>query len=67
MKRLIIAAMLLSAPALAQSPPEPTPEIATLVQLLREAQQRETAAVYRAIVAERRAVAAEAKLAAGKP
>ena len=67
MTRIILAAMLLAAPAMAQTAPEPSPEVATLVQLLREAQQRETQAVYRAIVAERRAAAAEAKIPAEKP
>ena len=67
MKRLLVVALLLSAPVLAQTPPEPQPEVAALAQLLREAQQREAAAVYRAIVAERRAAAAEAKVAAAKP
>lgn len=67
MKRLFILGMLVSAPALAQTPPEPAPEVATLAQLLREAQQREAAAVYRSIVAERRAAVAEAKLAAARP
>jgi hypothetical protein len=69
MKHLIVVALLVSVsvPALAQVPPDPVPEVATLVQLLREAQQREAAAIYRAIVAERRATAAEAKLASPKP
>lgn len=67
MKRLLILGMLLSAPVLAETPPEPAPEVATLAQLLREAQQREAAAVYRAIVAERKAAAAEAKQTAAKP
>lgn len=67
MKRLILVSILLAIPALAQTAPDPSPELATLAQLLREAQQRETQAVYRALVAERRAAAAEAKLPAEKP
>jgi hypothetical protein len=65
MIRLILLAMLLSVPAFAQQ--DPTPEVATLLQLLREAQQREAAAVYRAITAERRVPAAETKTETPKP
>lgn len=74
MRRLVLAALLASSAALAETPspaPEPPqraappvepPEIATLAQLLQAAQQREGLALYRAIVAERRAAAAEAAL-----
>ena len=67
MKRLILAALLLSAPAVAQSQPEPPPEVITLSQMLRDAQQREIAAVYRAVVAERKLAALEAKPEVTKP
>ena len=62
--RLLIAALFLGLTTHAYAQPQPPPEVEALGRMLGDAQQREFLATARAVVAERRATAAEAKLAA---
>ena len=59
MRALVLASLLLTSPVLAQTAPQPDPVVQALAQMLSEAQQREAAALMRAIQAERRIADAE--------
>ena len=59
MRALVLASLLLTSSVLAQPTPQPDPVVQALAQMLSEAQQREAAALMRAIQAERRIADAE--------